>query len=52
MDYLETVNHPFFRAANSVVHMAIKWLMNMGMTKDEARHWVQSWASGAGDGAN
>ena len=51
MDYLETVNHPNFHIANKLIHEAEILLMNMGMTLEQARGWIQAWASSAGDGS-
>ncbi len=51
MDYLETVNHPFFKAANRLVHDAEEYLLDMGLSREDARDWIRAWVGGAGDGS-
>ncbi len=48
--YNETVNHPLFREANRLSHLAEERLLMMGMTRKEAHDWISAWTSGAGDG--
>lgn len=50
LSYLETVNHPNFRAASKLIFEARELLKNMGMPHSEAYDWIKAWASGAGDG--
>ena len=49
--YLAVINHQQFKEANSLVFEAELCLIDMGMSKKEARGWIMAWASGAGDGA-
>ena len=51
MDYLEIVNHPYFKSAHKTVNEAIVLLLDMGMTLEQARGWIKAWVSGAGDGS-
>ena len=50
-DYFQKVNHPNFREASKKVHEAEHLLQNMGMSINQAREWIKTWASGAGDGS-
>lgn len=52
MGYLETINHPDFRAASDLVRQAEALLVGSGLTLEEARGWIRAWASGAGDGSD
>ncbi len=49
-NYLDVVNHSNFVEANQLVHKARQLLLGMDMSQDTAYAWIQTWASGAGDG--
>lgn len=52
MSDLELYNHPTFRDAAYAVHAVERMLMDdCNLSLEEARKWIQTWASGAGDGS-
>ena len=52
MNDLELYNNPTFRAMGSLVHFIEEQLIDQcGMTLEQARGWIQTWARGAGDGS-
>lgn len=51
MNGLELYNHPTFRAMSGLIHFAEQQLIkDCGLTLEQARGWIQAWASSASDG--
>jgi len=52
MNDLELYNNPIFVNCSRTIYMIETILMeHCGMTQEQARGWIRTWASGAGDGS-